>query len=356
MTQKSVASLGEFGLLDRIQKNARPWRSPNYSNARARGGNRLPFTIQVPNGDDAFVAKLSPNSPLVITTDTLLEGTHFNLKYLSNYLTFPKQWHCLGYKAMAVNLSDLAAMGNVSPLWAFVTLGIRGDISVDIVDNLYTGLTEWAQIDPYILAGGDMIRSEKSIISITLIGKVDGGMVLTRQGARIGDVLMASGPLGLSAAGLKILMKREKSKQKEAKTLIESHLYPVPRFDLSRILSREDTLATSILDTSDDLMTSLQILAKKSGVGFQVDLDSAPVPSALADFAAAEKQSPYDFVLYGGEDYQLLFTIPADRARKVLARVPGTYALGRVTSPARGIDIRLQGKPWRGKDVRFKHF
>lgn len=340
---KTVAEIGEFELIKRIQKSCPAPKNHGFKEI-------------VPNGDDAYAAKLASNCALAITTDTLCEGTHFNLKWLSRFLTPREVWQAIGYKAMAVNLSDLAAMGWVRPIFSFITLGLNGDISVDSVDNLYTGIRKIYNNYNFCVSGGDIFRAEKSIISVTIVGQLLSKGCVERSGAIIGDVLMASGPLGLSSAGVKILKNQLKSRSSENKFLIRSHLYPEPKLKEGKILANEDILATSMIDSSDDLMTSLEILAEKSEVGFQIDLDSVPIHPSLLKFCNKFGFKPLEFVIYGGEDYQLLFTVHPSKAEKVKKKIPSSYLLGTVKPKSFGIQLKMNGRPVRIKNSRFKHF
>lgn len=344
---KQISQLGEFDLIKKIQK----WCPSSFPTQKKQD-----FKTLVPLGDDAYVVKMSTKAPLVFTTDTLIEGTHFKFNFLRSFLNEKEQWQALGYKSIAINLSDFAAMGDVKPLFAFVTLGLNGDISVDSVDNLYTKMKTMAKLHHFIIAGGDIIRSEKSIISVTLCGKLLSKSPATRSGAEIGDVLMVTGPLGLSAAGLKILIKQVKSRESYIKSLVYSHIYPKPKMREGKILSDEDILATSMIDTSDDLVTSLEILSEKNRSGFELNLENVPVHPALLKISEKFKISPFNFILYGGEDYQLLFTVPGSKVNLVKKKIPKAYVLGTVKPKSFGIQLKMNGKPFRLKDTRFKHF
>jgi len=337
---------GEFGLLRHIEKWCR-----SFSGSRNPG-----FKIQAGLGDDAFVAKLTTHSSLAFSTDTLLEGTHFRLDWMGRRFSDKIMWQSLGYKAAAVNLSDLAAMGAVSPLFGLVTLGLNGDISVDNVENLYRGIHKASREFRFFIAGGDIIRSDKSIISMTIVGQMHGCKPILRSGANAGDVLMVSGPLGLSSAGLKILTKQAKSKDSYESNLIRAHMFPIPRLKEGRILAGEDIMATSLIDTSDDLRTSLERLSEKSRVGFEVSLEEVPVDPDLVKFSKAFRVSPDSLILEGGEDYQLLFTVPPSKVPKVKNKIPSAYVLGRVRDESFGIQIRPHQNGEGRKEIRFKHF
>ena len=342
-----ISGLGERGLIRKVQN----WCGPLPS-----GSFRRKASLEAGNGDDAFVVKLTSSRRLVFTTDTLVEGTHFKPNLFKGYLSEGRAWRSLGYKAMSVNLSDLAAMGGVQPLFCLITLGLDGDISVDTVDNLYKGMGELMRFYGFFTAGGDIIRSEKSIISVTIVGDLLSRKPILRSGAGIGEVLMATGPLGLSSAGLKILEKRVKPDENYVKILVGAHTRPEAKMKEGRILANEDTLATSLIDTSDDLMTSIEILGEKSRVGFEVFAGRIPVHPALLKFSKESMLSPYDFLLYGGEDYQLLFTVRPSKVARVLMKIPSAYAFGTVKPKSFGIKIIKNGKAFRLKDSRFRHF
>ncbi len=342
-----ISRIGERKLIERIARACRNSRPSPY------------WRPEVPLGDDAFVAKMSSIPSLVITTDTLLEGTHFRLDWKGLPLKGIDLWQALGHKAMASNLSDLAAMGHVTPLFAFVTLGLHGDNSVNNVDNLYRGILNLSRLFRFSVTGGDIIRSDKSMISITVVGRKLSPNVIRRLGAKKGDVLMASGPLGLSSAGLEVLQKGTKmprSMAQPAQILVRSHLFPMPKLQESALLGDKSNLATAMMDTSDDLYTSLETLAASSGVGFEVELGSVPVPPALRAAAKTFRTSPVSYILYGGEDYQLLFTARPENAPIILKKLPASYILGKATDRKAGLRLLENGRPWSGRDRRFKHF
>jgi thiamine-monophosphate kinase len=331
-----ISQIGEQGLI----QNIRRW-------CRAKTPNGV--QVLVPNGDDAFAARFPKNMPLVFTTDTMVEGTHFDLRLAQEFLTPKAAWEALGHKAMASNLSDLAAMGNVRPVLAFVTVGLCGDIFVDCVDRLFTGMRNLLGKSGGIIAGGDIIHSEKSIVSITLVGISTNSNLKCRSKVKSGQILMASGPLGLSMAGLLILSGRLQTSPKDARFLIRKHLLPEPRLKESAKIAE---MVSGMMDTSDDLVSSLEILSKESGVGFDIDADKIPVHPALKNLHVPALR----FVLSGGEDYELLFTADKKNVPGILKRIPSAFILGEVTAKKNGIRILSGGKPIRFKDARFKHF
>lgn len=299
---------------------------------------------------------MATNSPLIFTTDTLLEGTHFKLEWLKSILPPHKVWGALGTKAMAANLSDLASMGAARPLFAFVTLGLSGDISVDSVDNLYRGMNRLTDLHGFSIVGGDIIRSDKSIISITLVGAMEkGASPLTRSGAEIGDILCLTAPVGLSETGLRLLRDGKLlSKSAHFKKLLLSHLHPEPKLKEGRIIG--DNLATSCIDTSDDLLTSLEILSQKSKVGFELQLNRSHIPPTLLFGSKLLHKDPLQLFLSGGEDYQLLFTCPKVKLKSVQKKCPSALYLGIVRAPSYGTQVYWEGRPVSTKESRFKHF
>lgn len=339
-----LARAGEWGTLRRLLKRLSPFKVPP------------PHRLLVGPGDDAAVVKISTKSGLLFTTDTLVEGTHFRLDWLRRTLPEKEVWRALGYKAMAVNLSDLAAMGAARPLLALLTFGGGGDNSVETVENLSEGISKLTRLFGFSVLGGDTIRSDKTMLSVTIVGELITHKAILRSGARKGEVLMCSGPLGCSVAGLKVLSQGARRLTVAERFLLDRHLYPTPRLKEGELLGNEDNLSTSLMDASDDLFTSLEILSRESGVGFECDLSQVPVHPHLSEFCRARRLSPWEFVVYGGEDYELLFTAAPRKAPLILKSLPGAYVLGQVKHKSHGIRLKYGGKSLRLKDVRFRHF
>lgn len=166
---------------------------------------------------------------------------------------------------------------------------------------------------------------------------------------------MATGPLGMSAAGLQVLEKTPYLPPAVARQLVRSHLLPDPKLAEGRLLSDKAIMATSMMDTSDDLYTSLETLSAASRVGFEINLDRIALPAALESAGKAFKTSPWSYFLYGGEDYQLLFTVDPKNTMKALKAIPTSFIIGNVVSRARGIRVLKGGRDWSGRDLRYKH-
>ncbi len=284
----TVAELGEFALIERLVSSLPP---------EVVAGPRLLHGA----GDDAAVWAPAPGEISVITTDTLVDTIHFRLDWTD--------WASLGHKMLAVNLSDIAAMG-AQPVLATVTLGLTGSERVDDLVALYGGMVGLAARHRVVIAGGDIVRSPAAItLAVTAVGEVDPDRLLVRSGATEGDLVGVSGTLGASAAGLALL--EDTSGLRAAKTaelLVGAHLRPIPRVELGRVLAHHG--ATSAMDLSDGLLGDLPRILVASGVSAEVDEYRIPIlPAIRALFPDRFRE----FALRGGEDYELLFTIPPER-------------------------------------------
>jgi thiamine-monophosphate kinase len=331
---KKMAQLGEFGWL----KNLLP---------RLYWPPSLRSQLCIGPGDDAGVLRISPGKVLVATTDAMVEGIHFESKWFS--------WEDLGYKILAVNLSDLAAMGDVKPIAALVTASLPGDTSVDSVNKLYKGLKRCAQRWKTGLLGGDTVGSKRDyFVSVTAFGEARPQDLLKRSGARPGDYLLTTGELGLAAAGLEVLQSG-KGRTAWTKPLVEAFAHPQPKFAAAKILGRE-RLATSLLDVSDGLEASVRLLAEASGTGAEVDLPRLPISKALSRWARRRSRHPWDYALKGGEDYVLLFTTRPKDWKEVRRRVPGAAIIGRILPKGKGCWALMPGRRHPLKGYGFSHF
>jgi thiamine-monophosphate kinase len=309
----TVREVGEFDLISRLEQVL-----PDS----VRKGKVLRQGI----GDDAALFDLPPGQLLVVTSDAMIADIHFRLDWTD--------WSSLGHKLLAVNLSDLAAMG-ATPLGAVVTLGLTGNERVDDVLDLYRGLAELAKRWNVSIAGGDIVRSPKGMmLDLTAFGTVEPDRALRRSGAQPGDLIVVSGTLGASAAGMALLESGDRTAA-TARLLIESHLRPLPRITLGQIL--HDYGATSAMDLSDGLLGDLPKLLTASGMAAELKQDRIPVPAAVHSLFPEQWQ---DMALRGGEDYELLFTIPAERfgslKQAALAVGSTVTSIGTITSGTPG--------------------
>ena len=272
-------------------------------------------------GDDGAVLSVPPGKELVVCTDTLVAGVHFPLS------TSPE---AIGHKALAVNLSDLAAMG-AEPAWFFMALTLPAEDS-KWLDAFATGMARLAERAEIVLAGGDVTSGPLSV-TITALGRVDQGNALVRSGAVPGDLIAVSGKPGAAAHALKKLAGGEVPTDMDWKALD----YPEPRLALGRSLCG---LATACIDISDGLVSDLGHILQQSGVGAEIELEKLPCPDSL------RRQAPEDRLplqLAGGDDYELCFTFPAGR----VSELPG---LSRTT----GIGLTVIGTINDSKNLVFR--
>jgi thiamine-monophosphate kinase len=262
---------------------------------------------------DADAALVPPD--LVVTQDALVEGVHFRLDWTS--------WRDLGWKAAVVNLSDLAASG-ADALGLVVTLGVPGATEAGDVVQLYEGIAETGV--PVI--GGDTTEAPQLVLSITALGR--SARVPGRSGARPGDALVVTGPLGASAAGFEALRRGLDS------PLVQGHLRPPLRLEEGRRLA---PVATAMLDLSDGLATDAVHLAARSGCRVVIELEQLPVADGVADLAAQLNRSPWELVCAFGEDYELLAALPVEDAAAC-----GFPVVGRCEDGA-GVALLLDGEP-----------
>lgn len=330
-----LSRLGEFGYLKKLLPQLY-W--PKELASRMRIG----------PGDDAGAIRIAPGHLLVATTDAMVEGKHFERSW------FP--WDDLGYKALAVNLSDLAAMGAVRPVAALITAGFPADTSVESVDTFYRGLEACAKSWKIGLLGGDTVGSKHGwFVSITVLGEAKPQQMVRRAGARVGDYVVTSGPLGLAGAGLEVLQRNHRARPWTA-PLVRAFSRPQPRFALGRVLGAQ-RLATSLMDCSDGLAASARLIAEASGVGITLDLARLPAAPALARWAASRKKAAWSYALNGGEDYELIFTVSPAQWPRVRRASRAATVIGRVGPARDGLwAIAPDGRRIPLKGYGFAHF
>ena len=303
MEQKrtEIAELGEFGLIERIKNN---------------------LTLRQPNslkgiGDDAAVIDAG-DDVILLSTDMLLEGIHFDLSYM------PLQH--LGYKAVAINVSDIAAM-NGKPEQIVIGLGISNRFSVEAVDALYKGIGAACESYKVDLVGGDTTASPSGlVISISVLGRTKKGNEVYRSGAQDKDIICVTGDLGGAYIGLQIL-EREKAvyltnpemqpELDKYEYSVKRQLKPEARMDIIHELADLGIKPTSMIDISDGLASELFHLSRNSGVGMRIFEDKIPIDEEAYTTAVEFKLDPFTCALNGGEDYELLFTIRQDDFEKV---------------------------------------
>jgi thiamine-monophosphate kinase len=306
---ESLGEVGEFGLIARVTRSLP----------------RLDGVLLGPGDDGAVVA--APDGRVVVTTDVLVEGRHFRLDWSTPY--------DVGRKAAAQSLADVAAMG-ARPTALVVGLGAPASFPVADAEALARGLADEAAMVGASVVGGDVVSSERVVVSVTALGDLGGRAPVTRAGARPGDVLVVAGTLGGAAAGLAALRAG-----RDDLAAVAAHRVPAPPYDAGVALA---TLgATSMIDVSDGLTGDLGHVAEASGVGFEVDVALLPRHPAVAEAAAALGIDPLAWVLGGGEDHALVATLPGP--------VPGFVVVGRA--------VAEPGIRWHGADAvpaSYDHF
>lgn len=288
-------------------------------------------------GDDCAVLPQNSETDIVVTADMLVENVDFRLAWST-----PAQ---IGHKALAVSLSDIAAMG-AEPRWAMLSLGFPQDLwKSDFADRFYEGWHALAGKFGVELVGGDISRAEQVVIDSIVFGEVPKGKAILRSGARPGDRIYVSGTLGGAGGGLKLLLKNEDGVD-EGIALIEKQLQPTPQILLGKQL-QQSGLSTSLIDLSDGLSSDLAHLCKASGVGARIDPSALPVHPDLA--RSFPPDVCLDLALNAGEDFELLLTAREDLSIEGLTRI------GEVTDGARielATDDGVSVLPPRG----FRHF
>lgn len=294
-------------------------------------------------GDDCAVFPKDAKTDLVITADLLVEDIDFRLDW-----TRPE---FIGHKALAVSLSDVAAMGG-RPKWSLLSIGIPERIwKGSFVDKFYEGWFDLAKIHRVELVGGDVSRTpDKIVVDSVVVGEVAKGAAVLRSGARVGDSIFVTGSLGGAAGGLELLKsgKRYSSTRRSARALLERHMLPSPRIDIAQRVRRH---ATSMIDISDGLAADLYHLCDASGVGARIDLENIPVDPALRSLASDQVRN---FVLGGGEDFELLFTSNKKNISNV-GSVPITR-VGEITSRAGIVELIVDGRSTHLHRAGFRHF
>lgn len=342
-TQTEISTLGEFGLIERI----------THALPRFHEGTVLGV------GDDCAILQPTPDTQTVVTTDMLMEGVHFDLVYT------PLKH--LGYKAVAVNLSDVYAM-NATPRQLTVSLAIGRHFSLEMVEELYDGMRYAAERYGVDIIGGDTTSSLTGLaISITCVGEALPEDIVRRSGAQATDLICVSGNFGAAFMGLQLL-EREKAvfNTIENPTLeqaspdfagreyiLERQLRPEPRADIVAALREAGLRPTAMIDVSDGLSSELMHLCKQSGTGCRIYEERIPLDYQTAAMAEELNLSVTTCALNGGEDYELLFTVPLTEHDRVSA-LEDVRVIGHMTRPELGLlletrdgnELELKAQGW----------
>ena len=296
--RRRISESSEFRLIQAIKRQS--------------AGPNLPSLLKG-IGDDAAIVQFTKNKDLLISTDLMVEGIHFDLKLTS--------FQELGYRATCANISDIAAMGG-TPRYVLTSVALPPTFSLNNLRSLYRGLLSCCHQYQMRLIGGDTSASKRGVfLGITILGTVGTHEALPRCGAKIGDKIYTTGTLGDSWAGLRLLSSRRKPSKRHlgkriSQFLINRHLRPTPRIDIGRWLST-NRLATAAIDLSDGLSGDLTHLCQESGVGALIDETKLPISPQCHAFACERRLNPISVALEGGEDYELLFTVPAQYQTKL---------------------------------------
>lgn len=342
--ETEISQLGEFGLIDRLTE-----KFPLKNESSLKGV-----------GDDAAVLRFGDKDVLV-TTDLLLEGIHFDLRYV------PLKH--LGYKAAVVNFSDIYAMMG-TPKQIVVSLGVSSRFTVEHIEELYSGIRLACDAYGVDLVGGDTSASVTGlVISVTCIGEADKDDIVYRNGAKPTDLICVSGDLGAAYMGLQLLERENvvSSQQKGKESyepdfagkeyILERQLKPEARKDIVAMLKESGIHPTSMMDVSDGLSSELLHICKNSDVGCRVYEDRIPIDYQTACMAEEFNMNMITAAMNGGEDYELLFTVPLTDNDKI-EKLAGVRMIGYITKPELGAalvtrdgqEMKIRAQGWNAFD------
>lgn len=346
----SLSDLGELGLVSLFRE---------ILAYRRNGPTGSPVELVKGIGDDCAVVRFGDGPTLLLSSDMMVEGTHFVFEAIG-----PRR---LGRKAISSSLSDIAAMGG-TPVCALVSVGLPRSMPVESVRVLYEGLRERAGEFGLVIVGGDTVSCGMITIDVSVVGYAPGGRFIGRSGASPGDLVMVTGDLGDSSAGLALLTSGRKLRDGAeteypgwAMRLLDAHLDPTPRLKEAEVLAKLGGV-TSMIDVSDGLSTDANHIARESNVGIHIRADKIPLSNEAKLLASLMKVDPLDWALAGGEDYQLLFTVSPPEAESLssaISRVTGTKVtqIGDVVDSEAGVWIQKpDGEVMRLTPRGYEHF
>ena len=357
----SSGTRSEFDFIKEIRKRA--LRSNNSTSPVHIHPSSLPSSSLLSDiGDDAAVLRQADGRNTVVTTDLLIEDVDFHRETTTARL--------LGQKALAVSLSDVAAMGT-RPRWSLLSIGVPEEIwHSDFVDEFYEGFFALSDRYDVRLIGGDVSRSpEKIVIDSIVLGECAHERAIMRSGARPGDHLFVTGSLGGSAAGLRLLDRGARLQHKGAdrdhadsdshsiQQLLLRHLRPEPRVGWGLVLG-QDQLASAMIDISDGLSSDLNHLCKESDVGALIDAAAIPIDPLVVEICGRRALDPLLLALHGGEDFELLFTVRPNDVSRLPKQVDGVAIsrIGEVTNQPGTIRVAEKNRVWNLASQGFDHF
>ncbi len=315
--QTAINEVGEFGLI---------------AHMRDVLGEPQDDSVISDIADDAAVYRVGDGRAHVLTTDTLVEGVHFDRAFM------PLEH--LGFKALSVNVSDVVAM-NAEPRYATVSLGIPQNMSVEMVGTVYEGLKQACDAYDVTVVGGDTTASHGLSLSVSVVGEADEEAIIYREGAQVGDQLCVTGDIGSSYAGLKVLLRHRERLEEEGEDfqpnldpysyVIRRHLAPPAQLKLIREWAEAGIRPHALIDISDGLASETHHICEASGVGAQLYEPALPIDPETRNTATEFGEDVSIYALFGGEDYELVFTMPEDDLE---ALDPQTYSVvGEIVEP-----------------------
>lgn len=337
---EKVSDIGEFGLIRRIN---------DLVNRDGLRSERLSLGI----GDDTASFLPRPGYELLVTCDSMVEGRH----YLPQHISFVD----LGHRAMTLNISDIGAMGG-TPLYALISLGLRAEMFVRDVEEMYRGFI--AELNPFgaSIIGGNLTSSGNGMfIDITLLGEVEQGKAVRRSGAKPGDAILVTGYPGQATAGLQLLLHTPNDASLARHPLVTIYNRPSHRAHLGKAIAQTG-FAIAMIDTSDGFLGDLGHICEESGVGAELFKDKIPVSEGLYDAARILHRDPHDFFLGESDDYELVITCRPQHVAHLCSIAEKCCAapmteVGRITGTAPGITLLLpDGERRSVKSLSFDHF
>ena len=329
-----IDEIGEFGLIERI---------------RTRKSTQDEDVV-VGIGDDCAVVRRGPLLE-VLTTDCLVAGTHYEEGWLS--------MKDIGWKVVAVNVSDVAAIGGF-PRHALVTLFLPEDFDVKQVDDLYEGMEECGEAADVSIVGGDIVRTTGPFaVSVTLSGICERDQLVLRSGARREDIVVVTGSLGEASIGMRLLQEGWSSRDTSAGACVTRFRRPLPRLNEARTII-QTLLPSSMIDISDGLLSDLWHIMEASGVGAELDSESIPIGGCVLDYFQGDREEALAQAMKGGEDYELLFTINSRQIEQLseVSRGLGVdlTPIGKITAKTAGVKLAGDDGTRELRRTGFDHF
>jgi thiamine-monophosphate kinase len=322
-----ISELGEFGFIDAIKD----------------GTLFNPESVVIGIGDDGAVYKTTAGMEQIAVIDTMVENSHFIIQRTGD-------WYDVGIKAVVSNLSDIAAMGGI-PTHIVLSTAIAENMEVDDLISLYKGIKDICRKYSVNIIGGDTVMSKEGlVITVAAFGEIEAGRAIPRGGARIGDIVAVSHTLGDSAGGLDVLLAGEKGYEK----LKKAHRFPEPQIELGRLLVEYN--CHSLNDISDGLASEINEIASASKVEIVLDREAIPVSDELKIWSEKTAQDIWKFVLNGGEDYELVFTMSPEDFAVLQKTYSHVTAIGSVRQGPAGVKISHKGIENKLLPLGFHHF